>query len=106
MRYDHFDAGMKRAVLRLYRATDNPGEYSERFGDTLRALPCPVLVIWGKADPYLPVRSAEVQREFFPRAQVEIFEDSGHWPHADNPERTAAVFLPFLKGAITSAEPK
>jgi hypothetical protein len=29
----------------------------------------PTLVIWGHSDPYIPVRYAERQRDYFPRAQ-------------------------------------
>ena len=39
----------------------------------------PCLVVWGVADPYVPVKYAEAQKEFFPEAEV-TFEDSGHWP--------------------------
>jgi pimeloyl-ACP methyl ester carboxylesterase len=101
--YEKFDSGMKRAVLRLYRATNNLGEITDRARDAFRGSAFPVLVIWGAADPYLPVRYAEIQREFFPQAKVEIFEDSGHWPHADNPERAAEVVLPFLQEALGQA---
>ena len=35
--YDHFDSGTKRAVLRLYRASNNPGEMAAQFGDAFRS---------------------------------------------------------------------
>jgi len=101
--FDHFDSGTKRAVLRLYRSTNNPAEMAERFGDVFRSWTCPTLVIWGHADPYLPVRYAERQRDYFPRAQVVVLEGSGHWPYADDPERVAAILLPFLKAALSNA---
>jgi hypothetical protein len=46
--YDCFDAGTKRAVLRLYRATSNPSEFAEKFGESFRHFLCPVLVIWAR----------------------------------------------------------
>ena len=101
--YDHFDAGTKRAVLKLYRATDNLGEMAEKFGDAFRSWTCPVQVIWGAHDPYLPKLYAERQREFFPQAQVTLLEDSGHWPHADDPERVAALVTSFLRQAVGGA---
>lgn len=100
--YDHFDAGTKKAVLKLYRDTNNPGEMAEQFGDAFRSWTCPVLVVWGRHDPYVPVRYAERQREFFPQAQVEILDDSGHWPFADNPARVAKIVVPFLRNAVSS----
>ena len=75
---------------------------AERFGDAFRSWTCPVLVVWGRHDPYVPVRYAERQREFFPQAQVEILDDSGHWPFADNPARVAKIVVPFLRNAVSS----
>ena len=101
--YDHFDAGTKNAVLKLYRATDLPGEMAEKFGDAFRSWTCPVLVIWGSHDPYLPVRYAERQREFFRQAIVAVLPKSGHWPHADDPERVAELLTPFLRNAVAKS---
>ncbi len=95
--YRDLDWGTKRAVLRLYRATDNPGQMAEALGPLFRQLDVPTLVIWGAADPYVPVRYAECQREFFPRARIVILEGSGHWPFADDPEAVAGVLIPFLR---------
>ena len=57
----------------------------------------PCLVVWGVEDPYVPVKYAEAQKEFFPDAEVILFEDSGHWPFIDNPERFEKVLTNFLK---------
>jgi len=105
--FDHFDRGTRRAVLRLYRATDDPGGISERYGAALRSQEWPTLVTWGRADPYLPARYAERQRDYFPRAEVVVFDRSGHWPYADDPERVAATVIPFLKRQIAAnAQPQ
>jgi pimeloyl-ACP methyl ester carboxylesterase len=101
--FDSFDAGTKRAVLRLYRATRNPAELAEKFAQAFRGFSCPVLVIWGRADPYIAATYAERQREFFPAAQVAILDQSGHWPHADDPEQVAALALPFWRAAVSKA---
>jgi pimeloyl-ACP methyl ester carboxylesterase len=97
--YEHFDAATRRAVLRLYRATPDIGEIAMPYADAFRSSLAPVCVVWGAKDVYLPLSYAERQREFFPAAQVTVFEDSGHWPHADNPERFAGVVVPFLRRA-------
>jgi pimeloyl-ACP methyl ester carboxylesterase len=101
--YAHFDAGTKRAVLRLYRATDDLGGLFTPHAEALRSWTFPVCVVWGAGDPYINVSYAERQREFFPAAEISVFEDSGHWPHADNPERFASVVVPFLRRARTGA---
>ncbi|MEQ8234210.1 MAG: alpha/beta hydrolase [Gammaproteobacteria bacterium] len=99
--YDNFDAGTRRAVLRLYRATDALGDAAERAVAALRPRDLDCLVIWGKADIYLPWRYAEAQREAFPRAEIVYLEDSGHWPFMDNPEAFAAALVPFLERVTT-----
>lgn len=100
--YDDYDRGTRRAVLRLYRATGSPGALAGVMGAVYRQLDLPALVIWGAADPYVPVRFAERQREFFPRAQVVILERSGHWPFADDPEAVDAALVPFLREQMTA----
>ncbi len=84
----------QRAILRLYRAT--PADAFAGLGGVLRPLDRPALVVWGRHDPYLKVEQAERQRETFPRAEVVILEQSGHWPMLDAPEELAAAVVPFL----------
>ena len=100
--YDDFDAGTRRAVLRLYRATD-AGSAGERLAAAFRPLARPALVVWGKHDPYVPARWAERQRDFFPGAQVVVLEESGHWPFVDDPEGVAGVLVPFLRAHLAKA---
>ncbi len=95
--YRDLDWGTKRAVLRLYRTANNPAQMADMLGPLFRQLDVPALVIWGAADPYVPVRYAERQREFFPRARIVILEQSGHWPFADDPQTVADAFIPFLQ---------
>jgi pimeloyl-ACP methyl ester carboxylesterase len=102
--YADLDRGTKRAILALYRATDDPAGDSLRLGAALRPLDRPTLVIWGRHDPYLPVALAERQREAFPSARVEILDSSGHWPFMDDPERTERLVLEFL-GEVVGDRP-
>jgi pimeloyl-ACP methyl ester carboxylesterase len=94
--YDDLDAGTKRAILKLYRATDDRDEMSRGLVDLLKPLDLPACVVWGAADPYLPVKFADQQKEAFPKAKVHLLKDSGHFPFADNPEGVAQAVVPFL----------
>lgn len=98
--YDDFDQGTRRAVLRLYRATSNPGRMARAQAAILRPLDRPALVVWGRHDPYIPAVMAERQREVFPRAQVVMLDQSGHWPFADDPDGVAQAVVPFLRGQL------
>ncbi|HSY37898.1 MAG TPA: alpha/beta hydrolase, partial [Polyangia bacterium] len=94
--YDHYDRRTKRAVLKLYRATDDPGAPEPELVAALRERDPPALVIWGGRDSYLPSSYAERQREFVPRAEVNVLPDSGHWPFADDPAAVESLLLDFL----------
>jgi len=95
--YEDYDAGTKRAILKLYRATSDLDAHSRRLHEALRPLDLPALVIWGLADPYLPGRYARAQIATFPRARIVELPDSGHFPYADNPAAVADAVLPFLR---------
>lgn len=101
--YRDYDRGTKRAVLRLYRAT--PPGVLEAALPTMRQLDPPALVVWGRHDPYLPVKHAERQRLAFPSAEVVVLDGSGHWPFADDPERVADLVVPFLRRHADAAAP-
>ena len=94
--YDHYDRRTRRAVLKLYRATDEPGAAGESLSAALAPRDIPALVIWGEADAYLPAAYAARQREAFPSADVHVLPCSGHWPFADAPETVERLLVEFL----------
>ena len=79
----------------LYRST--PPDFGGALAPRLHELDRPALVVWGAADPYIPVEQAERQRESFPHAQVVVLERSGHWPFVDDPEAVERRVVPFLR---------
>ena len=100
------DWGTKRAILKLYRATSDLGERSRMLERMLSPIKPATLVVWGAADPYLPVRLAEQQKETFPGAQVVLLPDSGHFPFADDPQGVAQAVVPFLKAQLGGEQPE
>ena len=94
--YDHYDRRTRKAVLALYRATDDPGGMSAALVQVFAEREVPALVIWGEHDAYLPFSYAERQREAFPAAEVHVLPASGHWPFADAPETVERLFAEFL----------
>jgi pimeloyl-ACP methyl ester carboxylesterase len=97
--WQDFDGGTAFAVLKLYRASriGTAGRAEELF----RRLDRPALVVWGRRDPYIPVRFAEGHRRAFPSAEFVYLAESGHWPFLDDPDSAAAAILPFLKRQIS-----
>jgi pimeloyl-ACP methyl ester carboxylesterase len=97
--YDQYDKRTKRAVLKLYRATDEPGAPDPQLVAALKSADPPALVIWGGGDAYLPSSYAERQREFLAKAEVHVLPHSGHWPFADDPAEVERLLLDFLPRA-------
>jgi pimeloyl-ACP methyl ester carboxylesterase len=95
--YSNFDAATRRAVLKLYRHTNDLGGASDQLARALTPRRLPATVVWGARDPYVPVKYAEMQRQFFDVDRVVILEDSGHWPMVDNPAAVADAVVPFLR---------
>jgi pimeloyl-ACP methyl ester carboxylesterase len=100
--YDDYDRETRRTVLRLYRNTPDPGDTAEELGSALAQLRRPALVIWGASDPFLDVRFAERQRDFFDVEDVAILPESGHWAFQDDPERVRELIIPFLQRRLAA----
>jgi len=98
--YANYDRGTRRAVLRMYRRIEMPKPMLDRLARVLAPLDIPSFVLWGAHDPYIPLRCAERMRLLFPSAEFDYFEDSGHWPFIDNPERAETAVLGFLEGRV------
>ena len=58
-------------------------------------------IVWGVDDHVVPVQHAEVVGALASDARVEIFNDAGHFPHKDDPER----FIRFLTSFIAETKP-
>ena len=72
------------ALLDLYRSAD-PDRLAAA-GSRLGELSCPALVVWGRADPYIPARFGRAYAERLPAAELVELERAGHWPWLDRPE--------------------
>jgi pimeloyl-ACP methyl ester carboxylesterase len=55
----------------------------------------PTLVLWGRRDPIIPVGHAYRAASLMPGSRLAIFDDSGHFPHCDEPIRFAELLTAF-----------
>jgi pimeloyl-ACP methyl ester carboxylesterase len=102
--YDHYDRRTRRAVLRLYRATDAPGAVDPERAKRLAARDLPALVVWGEHDRYIPNSYAARQRELFPSADVHVLAASGHWPFVDAADTVERLLVGFLAPLLARGE--
>ncbi len=84
--------GNRRAVG-LRATVDREPQYGER----LREILLPTLILWGDQDRVTPPDNAKTFDEMIPNSQVIMFEGVGHIPMEEAPERTATAIDAFLR---------
>jgi pimeloyl-ACP methyl ester carboxylesterase len=96
------EADTRTAFFRTLRAVVDLGGQAVTATDRLYlASQVPTLIVWGDRDPFIPVSHARTAHETMPGSRLEVFEDAGHFPHCEAPERFVEVLIDF----ITSTEP-
>lgn len=66
------------------------------FWDRLPSLDRPALFVWGARDRLVPARFAPHVERALPKAESVVFDDCGHVPQYELPERTNATIREFL----------
>lgn len=72
---------------------DGEGVYTRKIRD----LRCPVLLMWGQADRWLPASHVESWQRDVPQLEVKLYPGVGHIPMEEIPEQSASDALEFLK---------
>jgi 2-hydroxy-6-oxonona-2,4-dienedioate hydrolase len=67
--------------------------------DHMRAIKCPVLVVWTRHNPGLTADHAAEGMKQIPNARLLVFENSAHWPQWEEAERYNREHLAFLTGS-------
>ncbi len=68
-------------------------EVEPKFGEVR----CPVRILWGEEDPWIPVDRGEALHALMPGAEFERMAELGHLPQLENSELVLEKMLPFLK---------
>jgi pimeloyl-ACP methyl ester carboxylesterase len=64
--------------------------------DRLDDIGCPTLIVWGPKDRLVPVKDAHEFDELIPDSRLKIYDDTGHVPMLERPERFNADLRAFL----------
>ncbi len=99
---EYDDPGTRYATPRLYRSFADYRERSQRWIKALRPLDRKALVVWGANDPYIPARVARYQREAFPRANVNVLAEIGHFPFVEAAKQTRKLVRRFLERRLSA----
>ena len=64
----------------------------------------PTLILWGDADPIIPVDHARAAHVAMPGSRLEIFQGVGHFPQSEAPKRFIEVLSDFV-ASTPAAQP-
>ena len=88
----------RHAFVRTLRSVvDLAGQTVSAHDRLYLAARLPTLVIWGRRDRIIPVIHASAAQAAMPGTRLEIFERSGHFPHAEEPDRFVTTLLDFVQ---------
>ena len=65
--------------------------------DEIKLVSCPTLIMWGDQDKLVNVDAAPRFHEDIPNSELLIYENMGHIPMEEIPERSVADFIAFLQ---------
>lgn len=85
--------GSRLAILRQAAQSASPREPAGE----LSSLDQPALILWGAHDTLIPPEAGEWFQRTLPNAELIVYEDLGHLPMREAPERTAAAVQRFLQ---------
>jgi pimeloyl-ACP methyl ester carboxylesterase len=83
-------AGTAGFVPALDALTDYP------IRDRLSDIECPTLIVWGPKDRLVPIKDAYEFDELIPDSKLVVYDDTGHVPMLERPERFNRDLRDFL----------
>ena len=92
------DETRRRGHLELYRS----GDFDKLvpYEGRLAALDVPALILWGERDRFSGVEMARRFHGELAGSELEIIEDAGHFVWDDEPGRTTAALVDFLRRRV------
>jgi pimeloyl-ACP methyl ester carboxylesterase len=92
------DDGARGAFVHTVRSALNwSGQRLDGNGRLYLLADVPVLLVGGTADAVFPVAHTTAAHDRLPGSRLEIFDDTGHFPHSEHPARFAGALLDFLR---------
>jgi pimeloyl-ACP methyl ester carboxylesterase len=88
----------ERTVDELVRAVQALRDRSDST-ELAQSFQGPLWIAVGDADPFFPADEAREIVEAAPNGRLEVFEDTGHFPTRDQPERFNELLREFLQAA-------
>jgi len=84
--------GGARAMIRLSRSARH-----DHLGERIKGISCPVLLVWGKQDVVTPPEAAQQFANTLPDSRMVWFDECGHAPMMEWPDRFAQTMMGFIQ---------
>jgi pimeloyl-ACP methyl ester carboxylesterase len=92
------DADAQQAFIHTLRTILDGGGQRVSARDRLYlAGELPTLIVWGAADPIIPVEHGLAAHEAIPNNRLEVFPGAGHFPHRADPQRFVETLVEFVE---------
>lgn len=103
------DAGDFERLVGPWLSEDGRGSFYRQFAQADEAytaeveplfgqIRCPVRIVWGEDDPWIPLSRGRALGALIPHASFETLPGVGHLPQLEAPERVLALLAGFLAG--------
>jgi pimeloyl-ACP methyl ester carboxylesterase len=89
-------AGLAAFARTLRSVVDARGQYVTMLDRSYLVKSVPVQIIWGNDDMIIPVDHAHTAHAAMPGSRLDVFENSGHMPFHDHPDRFVEVVERFV----------
>lgn len=91
------DGETRTAFLHTLRSVvDVTGQRVSAADRLYLAAAIPTLIVWGDHDRIIPVEQGRAAHEAIPGSRLELFADTGHFPHCERPEQFCNVLIDFM----------
>lgn len=90
------DADADAAFIALSRRVGQP-EFCASMADILPQILCPILMLWGEQDKFVPVAIAASLASHNPKTTLHIMPNLGHCPHDEAPAEVYRLFSQWLE---------
>ncbi len=88
------DPGNRNALLETARQCI-PADADELV-TRYKEISVPTLILWGRHDKVIPLKVGELLSQALPNSVFEVFEECGHIPQEEQPQKTIASISRFL----------
>ena len=89
------DRGATEAFIALSRRVSRP-EFCPPMKKILPKISCPILMLWGEKDRFVPVAIAPKLAKTNPKIKLQILPKLGHCPHDEDPALVYQLFTQWL----------